>query len=57
MDVNMQYGQLKRHTMWDFAIFEPKLLIDYGRKKFDLATSSTEQVNTINPSNTCRHKF
>ena len=57
MDGNMQHARLKRHTLWDFEIFEPKLFVDYGRKKFDLATSANDQVNTIIPSNACGHKF
>jgi hypothetical protein len=57
MDRNMQHAQLKRHKLWDFEIFEPKLFVDYGKKKFDLATSANDQVNTIFPSNTCGHKF
>jgi len=43
--------------VWDFEIFEPKLFVDYGRKKFHLATSANEKVNTIIPSHACRHKF
>jgi hypothetical protein len=54
---NMPHARLKRHTLWEFEIFEPKLCVDYGRKKFDLATSTYEQVNTIIPSKACRHKF
>jgi hypothetical protein len=57
MDGNMQHARLKRHTLWDFEIFEPKLFVDYGRKKFDLTTSANDQVNTIIPSNACGHKF
>jgi len=57
MEVNMQHARLKRHTLWDIEIFEPKLFVNYGRKKFDLATSTNDQVNTIIPSNACRHKF
>ena len=57
MDRNIQQARQKRHTLWDIEIFEPKLLIDYGRKKFNLATSANEQVNTILPSITCGHKF
>jgi hypothetical protein len=53
MDGNVQHAQLKRHTLWDFEIFEPKLMVDYGRKKFDLATSPNDQVNNIIPSNDC----
>jgi hypothetical protein len=53
----MQQAQLKRHTLWDFEIFELKLFVDYGRKMFDLATSANDQVNTIIPSNACGHKF
>jgi hypothetical protein len=57
MDGNMQHARLKRHTLWDFEMFEPKLFVDYGRKKFDLATSANDQVDTIIPSNACGHKF
>jgi len=35
MDGNMQHAGLKRHTLCDLKIFEPKLFVDYGRKKFD----------------------
>jgi len=57
LDGNMQHARLKMHTLWDFEIFEPKLFVDYGRKKFNLATSANEQVDTIIPSNACGYKF
>jgi hypothetical protein len=57
MDGNMQHARLKRRTLWDFEILEPKLFVDYGRKKFHLATSAKDQVNTIIPSNACGAKF
>jgi len=57
MDGNMQHARLKMHTLCDFEIFKSKLFVDYGRKKFDLATSANYQVNTIIPSNACGHKF
>jgi hypothetical protein len=57
MDRNMQHARQKRHTLLDFGIFEPKLLVDCGRKKFDLATSANEQVNTIIPTMACGHKY
>jgi len=41
----------------DFEISEPKLFVAYGWKKFDLALSAYEQVNTIIPSKTCWLKF
>jgi len=57
MDGNMQHARLKRHRLWDIVIIEPKLFVDYGRKKFDLAMSANDQVNTIILSNACGHKF
>ena len=57
MDGDIQHAQLKRHKPWDCEIFEPKLFVDCGRKKFDLAMWANEQVNTIIPSNACGHKF
>jgi len=54
MDGNIQHALLKRHTVWDFEIFEPKLFVTYGGKKFDYATSANEQVNTNSPTNACR---
>jgi len=57
MDGNMQHARMKRYTLWDLEIVEPKLFVDYGRKKFDLAISANDQVNTISPSNACGHKF
>jgi hypothetical protein len=30
MDGNMHHAQLKRHTLWNFDIFEPKLFVDDG---------------------------
>ena len=57
MDGNMQHARLKRHTLWDFEIFEPKLFVNYGRKKIDLAMSANHQDNPIILSNTCGHKF
>jgi hypothetical protein len=49
MDRNMHDARLKRHTLWYFENFEPKLFVDYGKKKFDLATNANNQVNTIIP--------
>jgi hypothetical protein len=57
IDRIMQHARLERQTLWEIEIFEPKLFFDYGRKKFDLARSANEQVNTIIPSNTSWHKF
>jgi hypothetical protein len=51
MDGNMKHAGLKRHTLWIFEIFEPKLIVDYGMKKFDFSTSANDQVNSIIPSN------
>jgi hypothetical protein len=48
-DGNMEHASLKRHTLLDFEIFEPKLFVDYGRIMFHLATSANYRVNTIIP--------
>jgi len=57
MDRNMQHVRLRRQTVWDIEIFEPKLFVDCSRKKFDLPMSANEQVNTIIPSNACGQTF
>jgi hypothetical protein len=35
----------------------PVTFFNHSRKKFDLVTSTNEQVNTIIPTNTCGHQF
>jgi hypothetical protein len=45
------------HTMWNCENFEPTCFVDYGRKKFNFATSAKEQVNTFIPSNACGHQL
>jgi hypothetical protein len=57
IDGNIQHARLKMRNLWEFELFEPKLCVDYGRKKFDLATSANKQVNSIVPRHACRHKF
>jgi len=57
IDGNMQHARLQRDTRWDFELFEPKLFIDYGRNKLDLAMAGNEQVNTNIPAKACVYKF
>jgi len=57
MNTNTHHAHLKKHTRWEFEIFEPKPFVEYGRKMFDLATRANEQVITIIPSNACGHRF
>jgi hypothetical protein len=57
MYLNLHHAQLKRYTLWDFEMFELRYCVDYYRKMFELATSVSEQVNSILPSNACRQKY
>jgi len=55
MDRSMPHTNLKRHALWDFEMFEREVFLNYERKKFDLEMSAYWQVNTMIPSNGCRH--
>jgi hypothetical protein len=57
IDRNMKHARQNKHTLCGFESFQTQLFLDYGRKKFDLANSANNEVNTIIPSNASGHKI